>query len=67
MNLPARYYVQTWDFEKQEWSSQKGVRTGPYSLKGLRRALRKLQEMGYPADRSDPSIYVFRSDHAPAD
>lgn len=47
-----RYYVTTWDAEKQDFTPQRGVRTGPYSKWGLRRALRKLQEMGYPCGYS---------------
>lgn len=48
----AKYYVHTWDTEKQTWTPQKGVRCGPYSLWGLRRAIRKLRDMGYSCDYS---------------
>lgn len=47
--MRPRYYVTTWDTEKQDFTPQKGVRTGPYSLWGLRKAIRKLRGMGYTA------------------
>lgn len=59
-----RYYVSTWDTERGEFTPQAGVRTGPYTLFGLRKALRKLKDMGYSCDRSfngetsDPSVLV---------
>ena len=43
------YYVTTWDGEREKFTPQKGVRTGPCSLFGLRKALRKLNAMGYTA------------------
>lgn len=61
-----RYEVLTWDADTQKFTPQQGVRRGPYSLWGLKRALRKLQEMGYPCDYSsneaqgDPSVRVDR-------
>ena len=55
-----RYYVDTYDPEKEKFTPQRGVRRGPYTLFGLRTALRKLRDMGYQADRDDPSIYVSR-------
>jgi hypothetical protein len=64
-----RYYVTTWDTDTQSWTPQAGVRTGPYSLFGLRKAIRKLREMGYPCDYSskywggnDPSVSISRVD-----
>ena len=63
--MRRRYYVLTWDAEEQDWTPQQGVRTGPYSLWGLRRALRKLQAMGYSCDYSsrhgsgDPFVLVY--------
>lgn len=57
-----RYYVRTWDLEKQCFTPQRGVRTGPYSLFGLRKALRKLQSLGYSARRSDSFVLVERED-----
>jgi hypothetical protein len=52
-----RYYVETWDTNKQQWTPQAGVRKGPYTLFGLRKAIRKLREFGYQADHRDPSVY----------
>jgi hypothetical protein len=60
--MKPRYYVTTWDGEKERFTPQKGVRCGPYSLWGLRRALRKLQQTGYPCDRGDNSVLVERDD-----
>lgn len=53
-----RYYVTTWDTDMQEFTPQIGVLEGPYSLMGLRRALRALRELGYPARHGDPSVQV---------
>ena len=58
--MKPRYYVTTWDTEKQLFTPQAGVRTGPYSLFGLRKALRALQEHGYDCNRDDPSVLVER-------
>lgn len=61
-----RYEVLTWDSELQTWTPQQGVRRGPYTLWGLKRALRKLQGMGYPCnyssyhDTGDTSVSVSR-------
>lgn len=69
--MKPRYYVYTWDIEKEDFTPQKGVRCGPYSLFGLRRALRALQSLGYEADyygrrdgfgAGDPSVSVQRVD-----
>jgi hypothetical protein len=66
-----QYYVTTWDPELEQYTPQKGVRTGPYTLFGLRRALRELHELGYEACRGgrpgsdgcgDPSVLVERRD-----
>lgn len=56
----ARYEVLTWDPETGRFTPQKGVRKGPYTLFGLRKALRQLREMGYAARRPDPSVLVER-------
>lgn len=56
--MKTQYYVTTWDTDLQAFTPQAGVRTGPYSLFGLRKALRKLREYGYSADRDDPSVLV---------
>ncbi len=59
--MRPRYYVSTWDGERQKFTPQKGVRTGPYSMFGLRRALRKLRSMGYDVKRYfAPSVLVER-------
>ena len=55
-----RYYVTTWDPERQEWTPQIGVRVGPWTLFGLRKALRRLRTMGYQADRGDSFVLVER-------
>jgi len=47
-----KYEVLTWDIEKQEFTPQAGVRCGPYSLFGLRRALRKLRAIGYETTKA---------------
>lgn len=55
-----RYRVLTYDPESGRFTPQLGVRSGPYTLFGLRKALRKLQGMGYAAHRGDDSILVER-------
>lgn len=60
--MKPRYFITTWDINKQRFTPQKGVRSGPYTLFGLRQALRKLQAMGYTCDRNDPSVLVERID-----
>lgn len=57
-----RYFVTTWDTERQAFTPQPGVRYGPYSIWGLRKALRKLQSMGYIAKKGDPSVLVSSED-----
>ncbi len=46
-----KYEVLTWDMDKQAWTPQHGVRRGPYTRWGLRRALRKLKAMNYDIRR----------------
>jgi hypothetical protein len=66
--MKPRYYVTTWDADKGEYTPQKGVRTGPWSLWGLRKAILALRSMGYSADYDgktlygDPSVRIERSD-----
>lgn len=48
---PKRYEVLTWDVYLQKFTPQQGVRRGPYSLWGLRKALRKLRDAGYDTSR----------------
>jgi hypothetical protein len=56
----ARYEVLTWDMDLQQFTPQQGLPPGPFSLFGLRRALRTLRAMGYGADRDDCSTLVRR-------
>lgn len=60
-----QYCVLTWDTDLARFTPQQGVRRGPYSLWGLKRALRKLRHLGYSCDyRSrgggDSSVCVQR-------
>lgn len=48
-----KYKVTTWDQDKQKFTPQMGVRKGPYSKWGLRRALRALQAIGYDTTREN--------------
>ena len=57
--VKPRYYVETYDPEREEFTPQKGVRKGPYSLWGLRKAIRKLRVMGYECGRQDSSVFVW--------
>jgi hypothetical protein len=52
------YEVLTWDMDKQTFTPQQGVRKGPYSKWGLRRALRKLRSMGYETTKAG-GVSVF--------
>lgn len=58
--MKPRYYVYTWDTNKQDFTPQSGVRCGPYSLFGLRKALRALQGYGYETHRQSFSVLVQR-------
>ena len=49
--MAKRYEVLTWDVDKQHFTPQQGVRRGPYTKWGLRRALRALRDMGYNTSR----------------
>ena len=60
--MKHKYYVLTYDWEKEKYTPQKGVRSGPYNIWGLRRALRLLQKLGYEAHRNDSSVLVVRAD-----
>lgn len=53
-----RYEILTWDANRHKFTPQIGVRKGPYTLFGLRRAVRKLRRMNFDACRSDPSVLV---------
>lgn len=63
--MKPEYHIETWDSEAQTWSPQPGVRSGPYTLFGLRKAIRKLRKAGYPCNYDgkyggDPSVKVTR-------
>jgi hypothetical protein len=58
-NTP-RYDVTTWDIEREKFTPQRGVRRGPWSKWGLRKALRRLNEMGYTARKGDAYVLVER-------
>lgn len=58
MGIRKRYYVTTWCTIKQTFTPQQGVRTGPYTLFGLRLAIRALRELGYWANKDDAAVYV---------
>lgn len=55
-----RYFVLTHDPDRDDYTPQRGVRKGPHSLWGLKRALQNLRNLGYACNRQDPSVYVFR-------
>jgi hypothetical protein len=57
-NPAARYFVTTWDIDLQQFTPQRGCPTGPYSKWGVRKALRRLQELGYDTYRGAPSVRV---------
>jgi hypothetical protein len=55
-----RYEVLTYDPKKQKFTPQISVRRGPYTLFGLRAAIRKLRNVGYDCIRTDGSVRVQR-------
>lgn len=59
----TKYRVLTYDINLGDYTQQRGVRCGPYTLFGLRRALRALRDMGYECGRQDPAVYVERYDY----
>ncbi len=58
-----RYEVLTYDIDTGEFTPQQGLKRGPWSKWGLRRALRRLRRMGYEGTRQDNSILVQRINH----
>ena len=52
------YEVLTWDGDRRRFTPQRGVRKGPYTLFGTRRALRRLGTMGYAGRPSEPMVKV---------
>lgn len=60
-----RYRVLTWDYIREKFTPQIGVRCGPYRLMGLRKALRALRELGYETTRTGGfSVLVERYDRS---
>lgn len=56
-----KYRVLTWDIDRQKFTPQPGVRSGPYTLFALRKVLRRLNHMGYDIKRAfAPSVLVER-------
>ncbi len=62
--MKPRYRVTTWDTDKQQFTPQKGVRSGRYSLFGLRKALRKLRNLGYDTSRHGASSVLVERSHS---
>lgn len=60
--MKNRYYVHTWDPDTKEFTPQNGVRVGPWSKWGLRKALRSLQDMGYETTRAGGFCVLVWSD-----
>ena len=69
----ARYTVLTWDAAAEQYTEQEGMvnPTIDVDIHGLRRALKELRSLGYPADRwrdkdgdyhSDWAVLVERTD-----
>jgi len=62
------YYVKTIEPEKDAFTPQKGVRHGPWTKWGLRKAIRQLWALGYSCEYSstlgyeDPSVLIYRVD-----
>ena len=54
----SRYQVLTYDPNLSRFTPQRGVRKGPYTLFGTRRALRRLGTMGYAGRPSEPMVRV---------
>lgn len=66
--MKPKYEITTWDTDLQKYTPQKGVRKGPYTLFGLRKAIRKLRSMGYCCSYSsrhggwcDPAVSIWRT------
>jgi hypothetical protein len=54
----ALFVIKTWDTDADEFTPQRGVRCGPYTLFGLRKAVRKLRRLGYPCCKDDPAVSI---------
>ena len=57
------YSINTWDFDKQAWTPQIGVPEVVQTQWDLKRALRKLHELGYNGKRPDPYVLVEQFDN----
>ncbi len=55
-----KYDVTTYDPKTAGFTPQAGVRRGPWTMFGLRKALRALRAMGYDVGRNAPSVLVER-------
>lgn len=69
MSDERKYYIETWDTEAQKFTPQDGVPVGPYTLFGLRKAVRELRNLGYPCnyggrlgDGGDPFVSCYREE-----
>ena len=55
-----KYEILTWDIDRQDFTPQQGVRRGPYTLFGLRKAIRALRECGYTVSRHGDSFTLIQ-------
>jgi hypothetical protein len=60
-----RYYVETWDYNLEQFTPQIGVPHGPYTLWRLRDAIRQLRDLGYMATKEDPAVLIYCTTHQP--
>lgn len=67
--MSRKYYIETWDSETQKFTPQSGVSEGPYTLFGLRVAVRKLLDIGYSCNyggrlgySGDPFVSCYREE-----
>lgn len=58
--MKPKYYVYTYDWDLGIYTPQQGVKAGPYTLFGLRKALRALGGMGYEIGRQANDVLVER-------
>lgn len=63
--MTSRYWIATYSMDLADFSPQVGVRVGPYSLFGLRKAFAKLRQLGYPCARDEPSVMVIERNTNP--
>jgi len=55
-----KYEILTWDIDRQDFTPQQGVRRGPYTLFGLRKAIRAMRECGYTVRRHGDSFTLIQ-------